>query len=156
MADRFAPGLFEADHYSPTRNKYSHCRNSPLKPMFSRSGMSRWRTARFACRTFRQFRMFADTLFGTERGGKRIGHTRLVPIEVRSAVFENQSRLFDPLNQRCSVHIVIFHDICHEKGIFECLKINTLSAQAISDSFGQLDVVKSDRDCEATCDLLTC
>ena len=35
MADRFAPGLFEADHYSPTRNKCSHWRKSPLKPMLS-------------------------------------------------------------------------------------------------------------------------
>jgi hypothetical protein len=40
------------------------------------------RTARFACPISRQFRMFADTPCGIDRGEKQIGRARQVLIEV--------------------------------------------------------------------------
>jgi hypothetical protein len=45
---------------SPIRNRSSHWRNSPLKPMLSAIWKLAMTHARFACRTFRRFRTFAD------------------------------------------------------------------------------------------------
>ena len=76
MADRFAPGLFEADHYSPTRNKCSHWRKSPLKPMLSAIRKLEI-IARSACRSCLPVRKLNGSPCASGRGESRTCRARL-------------------------------------------------------------------------------
>jgi hypothetical protein len=82
--------------------------------------------------------MLADTPFGIDKGGKQIDRAQQVPIEVRPVAF---SRTLLASSIRSSTSLGSYRDMSRYfgimgKGICECLKIHTFSAQAFSDSFG--------------------
>jgi hypothetical protein len=141
---------------SPIRRSSCHWRMSPLKPSFSATRNVEMTQRSICLPDFLRFRMPVGI-------PPRLVEMRSKSVALRRRRFEQGQRSFEghfrflyPLDQRRLVHIVICHDIRIENAHSKSEKFIRFPRKPLSDSFGQLDCVKSDRDCEGARDHLTC